>query len=222
MGKFERTAVVMTQKPVVILGAGGHAKVLGDALRLCGVPIIGATSAATDADAPWQLAGIERLGDDEAVLALAPHTVALVNGLGSTRSTQKRARLFATFKAGGFTFHPVIHPTAILAADSQWGEGVQILAASVIGPGTKLGNNIIINTGAIIDHDCWIADHCHLAPGCTLSGGVRVGEGVHIGSGATVIQGITIGAQSIIGAGAVVYRSVATGSTLVGYGRILP
>jgi acetyltransferase-like isoleucine patch superfamily enzyme len=79
-----------------------------------------------------------------------------------------------------------------------------------------LGANVIINTGARVDHDCAIDAHAHIAPGVTLCGNVHIGYGAHIGSAATIIQGVKVGPRAIVGAGAVVIGDVPEGVTVVG------
>lgn len=202
-------------RPLIVIGAGGHAKVLIEALLRSGMPLAGIVDAdparhgTTLLDQPIR-------GGDELILAHAPAEVLLVNGLGSIADPSLRIRIFETFKGHGYRFETVIHPSAIVASDALFGEGVQVMAGTVMQPGCRLGDNSIINTGATLDHDCLIGKHVHIAPGVTLSGGVTVGEGAHIGTGATVIQGITIGPKAVVGAGAVVIRDVAANSTVSG------
>jgi len=90
------------------------------------------------------------------------------------------------------------------------------MAGAVVQAGCRIGENVIVNTRASIDHDCDIEAHAHVAPGAVLSGCVHVGERAHIGAGATVIQGLTIGAGAIVGAGAVVVDGIPDGVTVVG------
>ncbi len=201
-------------KPVIIIGAGGHARVLADCLRLQRIPVLGAldksvSSGSEDADLPI-------LGDDSAIDAYPCVSVELVNGVGSVGDTSLRKKIFDRFKLQGYTFRPVIHPSAIIARDCVLEEGVQVMAGAVINTGAKIAVDSIINTGAIIDHECDIGRHVHIAPGATLSGGVCVADGVHIGTGATVIQGIHIGAGVLVGAGAVVIRNVKAGAIVAG------
>ena len=82
--------------------------------------------------------------------------------------------------------------------------------------GTRIAENSVINTGAVVDHECIIGSHVHVAPGVTLSGGVQVGDGSHIGTGATVIQGVSIGRKALVGAGAVVLKDVPSGARVAG------
>ncbi len=91
------------------------------------------------------------------------------------------------------SFETVIHPSAVIAPEVHIDDGVQVMAGAIVQPGSWLGENVIINTGARVDHDCTIDAHAHVAPGVTLSGNVHVGNGAHIGAGATVIQGIKVG-----------------------------
>lgn len=201
-------------KPVIIIGAGGHAKVLADCLRLQRIPVLGALDKSFSTER--EPSSLPILGDDSAIDAYPCDSVELVNGLGSVGDTSLRKKIFDRFKQHGYAFRPVIHPSAIIARDCVLEEGVQVMAGAVINTGAKIAANSIINTGAIIDHECDIGRHVHIAPGVTLSGGVRVADGVHIGTGATVIQGIHIGAGALVGAGAVVIKNVDTGAKVVG------
>lgn len=201
-------------KPVIVIGGGGHARVVMDALRLRGVSMLGICDPALPRGSAGPF-GVAVLGDDEAVAAYAPAQVDLVNGVGSTQSTQARRQVFETFSGRGYRFAAVVHPAAIVAADVTLDEGAQIMAGAIIQSGTAVGRDVIVNTGARIDHDCRIGDHVHVAPGATLSGGVVVGAGTHVGVAAAVIQSVTLGRNCLIGAGTVVTRDVADDTRLV-------
>ena len=162
------------------------------------------------------LLGVAHLGDDSAVFLHSPDQVRLVNGVGSTSSTVLRAAVYEKFREKKYSFEAVIHPSAIIAPEVHAEDGIQVMAGSVVQPGSRLGANVIINTGACVDHDCSIDAHAHIAPGVTLSGHVYIGKGAHIGTGASIIQGIKVGAASIVGAGAVVVGDVPAGVTVVG------
>ncbi len=201
-------------KPVIIIGAGGHAKVLYDSLRLLGVEILGVLDKCPP---PSRQAGeLPIIGDDSAISAYSNDAVELVNGLGSVGDTALRASIYYKFKKLGYGFRQVIHPAAIIASDCTLGEGVQVMAGAVVNTGTRIAEDSIINTGAVVDHDCVIGSHVHIAPGAILSGGVQVGDGSHIGTGATVIQGVSIGRNALVGAGAVVLKDVPPGAKVVG------
>ena len=203
----------MLDLPIILLGSGGHAKVVKNVLNEIGAQILGATDSDPKAHGMvWM--GLQILGGDDYVNNYSTDTVKLVNGIGSIGRVVVRRNLFEGFKKKGYKFLTLIHPSAILAKDVILEEGAQIMAGAVIQPGVRIGRNVIINTRASIDHDCIIGDHAHIAPGATLSGAIQVGEAVHIGAGATVIQGINIGVESIVAAGAVVYRNVESKKTV--------
>jgi sugar O-acyltransferase (sialic acid O-acetyltransferase NeuD family) len=201
--------------PVIILGAGGHAKVLIDTLLLTPVEIAGIVDPDQKKHGA-RILGIPVIGSDDVVLKHGPDAITLVNGVGSVKQPVLRKQLFDMFKAKGYTFAGVLHPSAVIARDVLLAEGVQVMAGAVIQPGCVIGRNVIINTNASVDHDCAVADHVHIAPGVVLSGGVVVEEGVHIGTGATVLQSIRIGRNSIIGAGAVVLQDVPENALVYG------
>lgn len=201
--------------PVIVLGGGGHAKVLIDTLLMQSVKILGITDSNAD---KWSctLLGIPVLGTDEVVFQYSFDKVLLVNGLGSIKTNNRRKELFERFKKHGYSFASVIHPSAIISRNTTFGEGVQILAGAIVQTGSVIKENTIVNTKVSIDHDCSIGAHVHLAPGVTLSGGVKVKESVHMGTGSLAIQGITIGENSIIGAGAVVVKDIPEGVVAMG------
>ena len=200
--------------PLVIIGAGGHARVLIDALQRAGRTIVGVVDPKLPAGAAGPF-GLSVLGGDDALSAYRPDQVALVNGIGGTGVTEPRHAVYRRFHQRGFQFATVIHPSAVISPFAELGEGVQVMAGCVIQCGAVIGANTIVNTRASIDHDCHIGESVHIAPGVTLSGSVRVGDGAHIGTGVAVIQGISIGRGSLVAAGAVVYRDLPDGDRLV-------
>ena len=187
-------------RSVILLGAGGHARVLLDTLRLKGVEVLGYLAPASSAVDP----GVKYLSVAE---------VELVNGVGDLTLRQ---RLYDEFKSRGYRFVQVIHPSAVVSDGASLAEGVQVMAGAVVQTGAALSENVIINTRASVDHDCHIGSHTHVAVGAVLAGDVSIGERVLIGAGSTVIQGIAIGDQSIVAAGAVVIRDVPAGKTVMG------
>jgi sugar O-acyltransferase (sialic acid O-acetyltransferase NeuD family) len=200
--------------PVILLGAGGHGRVLLDVLlqQLFVVLYI----ADPRCERTRHLFDIPLINDDQALLGYPAAEIRLVNGLGSSGDTSKRRQIYEYFKEYGYEFATVIHQSAVVSQRTELGEGVQVMAGAIIQTGVKIGGNTIVNTRATIDHDCIIGKHAHIAPGAILSGGIRVGDGAHVGAGATVMQGLTIGRGSIIGAGAVVIGDVPENAVVVG------
>jgi sugar O-acyltransferase (sialic acid O-acetyltransferase NeuD family) len=196
--------------PLIVVGGGGHAKVLVSTLLRQGRRVLGFVD--PNPSLP-PLLGVPHLGDDSAVFLHAPDHVRLVNGVGSIGSTVLHRTVYEKFRERQYIFDSVIHPSAIIAPEVHVEDGVQVMAGVVVQPGSRLGANVIINTGACVDHDCSINAHAHIAPGVTLSGNVHIGEGAHIGTGANIIQGIKVGAASLVRAGAVVTADVPARST---------
>ncbi len=196
--------------PVIVLGAGGHAKVLINALQLCSVQILGITDPDPELHGK-DILGVPVIGSDDKLANYGARTVQLVNGLGSISVPSTRCQLFDKYKGQKFIFANVIHPDALLAGDVKLGEGVQVMAGAVVQPGVFLGDNVIINTRASVDHDCIIGKNSHVAPGVTISGEVHIGAGVHVGTGASIVQGVRIGDASLVGAGSTVLKDIPDG-----------
>jgi UDP-perosamine 4-acetyltransferase len=200
---------------LIIIGAGGHARVLVEALRQYRSDILGFVTQDRE-DASGVMTGIPRIGNDRDLHARGPAGILLVNGVGSVANPDRRRAIYDDFHRAGFAFATVVHPSALVASDVAIGEGTQIMTSCVLQPGVRIGVNAIVNTGAIVDHDTIIGDHAHIAPGVCLSGGIIVGDSAHVGVGATVIQGIRIGDGAVVAAGAVVTADVLAGTTVMG------
>jgi UDP-perosamine 4-acetyltransferase len=200
-------------RPLILIGAGGHARVLLSTLLLERRQILGFVD-------PHKMGadvlGLTQLGGDEAVLTYDPSEVLLVNGVGSAASISRRLKAYEYFRTEGYRFASVIHPGSIVAPEAKLADGVQIMAGAIVQTGCVIEEDAIINTGARVDHDCVIRMHAHVAPGAVLSGNVHVGHRAHVGAGAVAIQNLRIGDDSIVGAGAVVLADVPACSTVVG------
>lgn len=201
----------------VLLGGGGHAKMLIEIARLRGkIRLAGIL----DADrTKWgaQVMGVPVLGGDSLLEGLRQAGIThFAVGLGSVRDTQPRRRLFILGRRRGLIPLTLIHPASLLSHEAAIGEGCQLLPACVINAGAWIGNNVIINSAAVIEHDCVIEDHVHIATGARLTSMVHVMRGAHIGAGATLRQGIRVGPRAVIGMGAVVLRDVDSGCVVVG------
>lgn len=157
------------------------------------------------------------LGEEDLVLKQSPDDgdVKLVNGVGLVEGRlAARRKLFERWEKK--TFLAVIHSSVILGSGVSLGRGVQLMAGSIGQTGTVIGDNVIVNTGAQIDHDGRIGAHTMIGPGAILCGGVTVGEEVLVGAGAIILPGLVIGDGAIVGAGAVVTKSVPEGAVVYG------
>lgn len=200
--------------PVVIVGAGGHARVLISVLRAQGASFTGCT-ALEPPPGEWP-EDVPYLGRMEALDRLSPTACVLINGVGSAGPISARRQVFLEALKRGFSFRGLMDRSAIVAREAQIAPTALVMAGAIVQPGAWIGTNVLINTGAIVDHDCRIGDHSHIATGARLAGTVTTGPSVHVGAGATVIQQVHIGEGAVIGSGAVVIRTVAAGSVQAG------
>jgi acetyltransferase EpsM len=201
-------------RSVVIWGASGHGRVVADIVRCAAkLDLVGFLD-----DAPHlhgtEFAGAPVLGGSEALAGLAATGVCrLIVAIGDCEA---RLRVAAAACGAGFGMPNAIHPSAVLAADTQLGAGTVVAAGAVVGPAARLGEQVIVNTGATVDHDCVIEDGVHVAVGAHLAGGCRVDRAATIGVGAVLVPGVRVGARALIGAGAVVVADVAPGVVAFG------
>lgn len=199
-------------RPLVILGAGGHGRVVADAARAAAMDIAGFLDDACepgDKRGDWPVLGRDgRLDDAEFV---SGHL--FVVGIGDNAVRRERAKALA---ASGAEFATVCHPAATVAPDVRIGAGTVLFAGCVVNTGSVLGDFVVVNTRASVDHDAQIGDGVHVGPGAVLAGTVRCDAEAFVGSGAVVLPGISVGARALVGAGAVVTRDVLPDAQVVG------
>lgn len=205
----------LSSPPAIVLGAGGHAKVVIALLRALGIDVKGLCDPGLVSKSVKSWRGLEVLGGDEVLQQIDARSVVLVNGVGQVVGSSRRKDIFIELRARGYRFPSLVHPTAWVDPSVELGEGVQVMAGAVIQPDVTIGADTIINTGCRIDHDCIIDCHVHVAPGAVLCGGVRVASDVFIGAGSTIIQGLSMGQGSIVGAGATVIKDLQAGHVVV-------
>jgi len=193
-------------KPVILLGAGGHASVLLDILLKLNIEVIAVAAPKTE-QGQALFKSIKHISDSE-VLNYDPECIELVNGIGSIPGNILRKTLNLKFKEHGFKFRTVVAPSAEVSSFAKLDQGVQILSGAVIQAGSIIGENVIVNTRSSVDHDSHVLPNSHVAPGATISGDVVIGEDVHIGAGATVIHGINISDNTIVGAGSCITKDI--------------
>lgn len=188
---------------VVIIGGGGHAKVVIESLRASGH----AVAAIVDADpTPREVLGVPVVGDDLKLPALKEQGLSqLFVAIGDNRLREKLGR---KAQGLGFVLVNAIHPSAVISPSAKLGEGVAVMAGVAINADTDIGDLAIINTGAVVDHDGRLGVACHLGPACALAGGVTIGDRAFLGVGTRAIPGVTIGADTTVGAGGVVVRDL--------------
>ncbi len=193
---------------IIVIGGGGHAKVVVSTVAELGIEVRGIYD--DDPVKQGALVGSARVIG----------TVSRIDGSAGERAIiaigDNRTRAEKAGTLTGCQWVTAIHPRAYVHPSVSVGEGTVIFAGAVIQPGTVIGRHCIVNTNAAIDHDCVIGDYSHIGPGVCLAGNVTVGEGTFLGVGAVAVMGAAIGAWSIIGAGAAVIRNIPGNATAVG------
>jgi len=202
----------MQMKPLIIWGAGGHSKVIAEAIQQ---------------SSEYQIAGyvIDEVSSDEmggvtiyksfeqAVEHLHQTHESLILGFGDIEA---RKKLIERLQRESIHFATIVHPVAHVLGGAKVGEGCFIAAGGIVGVQANLESHCIVNTGASVDHDCFLAENVQLGPGARLGGGVRVGANTFIGMGACVAPSINIGTHAVIGAGSVVLNDVPDGVMVAG------
>lgn len=204
----------MTQPKVLLLAAGGHGRVVLDALLCQGVRVHGVLDPRLKAGE--LIMGVPALGTDQWLDTQAPGSYALANGAGATPMMSLRRKLFMQWSDKGFAFAGARHPSAVVGRDVSLATDCQLMAGTVIQTGTSIGANSVVNTRASIDHDCQIGRHVFVGPGAVLCGAVHLGTGSFIGAGAVLLPGVRIGEGAVVGAGATVTRDVPDGQVVMG------
>jgi sugar O-acyltransferase (sialic acid O-acetyltransferase NeuD family) len=199
---------------VVLIGAGGHGRVVLDILRSAGIhrPV-----GFLDADPQLtgkKIDGLPVLGQVNFLPKLKGMKVKGI--IVSIGDNYPRRQYFKKVREAGFELVNAIHPSSSISEKAELGRNVVVSAGAVISTDAHIGDSVIINTAAVVDHECRIAEAAHICPSATLAGRVSVGEEAFIGLGCNIIQCLKIGSHATVGAGAVVIDDVPDGATVVG------
>lgn len=198
---------------VLIIGAGGHGRVVLDIIR-AGKKYSPVGFLDADASlAGTKIANVPVLGAVNLLPRLAGRARAAVVAIGDSRIRRGYARLVEDV---GLELLTVIHPSASVSPAASIGRNVVIAAGACVSVDAKIGDGVIVNTNAVVDHECEIGPETHICPGALLAGRVRMGSGVFVGLGAKIIQCIAVGDDAVIGAGAVVLSDIPACATAVG------
>lgn len=201
----------MSQEGVIVIGAGGHAKVCIESLVARGMRVAFCIGTPSDSDTCLH---VPVLKDDSHLQRLTSEGyVRVFVALGQN---SLRRRLGEKVQNLGMELVNAIHPAATVSPSAVIGSGVAVMAGAVINAAAEIGDFAIINTGASVDHDCLIGEAAHVAPQCGLAGCVTLGDEVFLGIGTRVIPNIVIGRSTTVGAGSVVIRNTPENCKVVG------
>ena len=191
---------------LIIIGAGGHGKVIADAALKNGYTNI----CYIDDHAKGEIMGFPIIGTCEDIERLNDENTDFIIGIGNNDVRKKVA------ETHDLNWVSIVHPSAQIAFNAEIGKGTVVMANAVVNVGATIGEHCIINTGAIVEHDNMIENYVHISPNVALGGTVRIGELTHIGIGATVINNVDVCSGCTIGAGAVVVKDLKTKGTYIG------
>lgn len=199
------------RKKVVIIGAGGHAKVIADIIEKSGDEIVGFLDDNKEIGTTI-INEYKVIGDlnNRFTMAVTKENLEFIIAIGDNKKREEISH------SPNLKFYTAIHPSAQIGLDVEIQEGTVIMANACINSSAKIGKHCIINTGAIIEHDNIIEDYVHISPNATLGGTVKIGESTHVGIGSIVKNNITICKNCTIGAGAVVVKNILEEGTYVG------
>lgn len=199
---------------VVIIGAGGHGKVVLEILRFRrGCRVVGFV----DADETLvgrTVCGVKVLGPSNVLPKLRKRGVK--SGIVAIGDNRARQQYMASVRDAGMTLINAIHPGSIISKSADVGENVVLAAGCVVCAEAEIADGAIINTSAVVDHECLVGECAHICPTAALAGRVQVGAGAFVGLGAKVIQCLSIGPWSTLGAGAVAIEDLPEAATAVG------
>lgn len=198
-------------RSLLIVGAGGHARVVASVARRAGWTVAGFLDDRRPVGE--EFAGARVLGPlDTSESWMGPDGAdGLFLAVGDCSARRALMQRFA-----GASIPVLIDPSAVVAPDVSVGDGTVVMAGAVVGPGCRLEANCIVNTGAVLEAECRLAAHSHVCPGTVLGAGAEVGEASMVGTGALLLAGVRVGAGCLVGAGALVRRRLADGSRFVG------
>ncbi len=194
-------------KDVIVVGAGGHAKVIADIVRKSGDNLVGFLDDTKEAGTEFFDAFV--LGTVDSYLEYLEKEFIIAIGNNATREN-------IAAKMKNVTFYTAIHPTAVIGEGVMVGEGTCVMANAVINADAKVGKHCILNTASVVEHDNVLSDFVHISPVAALAGTVTVGKRTHVGVGAKVKNNTHICADVTVGAGAVVINNITEEGTYVG------
>ena len=204
----------MTKPSLILIGAGGHARSCIDVIEQQGQFQISGLISMPD-EVNTQHFGYAVIGTDSDLPELAKtYQYALIT-IGQILTTEHRIRLYQHATQLGFQLPIIIAPTAHVSRHATLGEGSIVMHGAIINVGARVGNNFIINTCALIEHDTTVEDLCHISTGAILNGDVTVGTGSFIGSGSVIKEGIAIGKSCLVGMGLTVRHKLGDDSDFI-------
>lgn len=195
------------ERHYIIIGAGGHAKVIAD----IALANLAQSISFWDDYKSGDHCSFPIITKEQLDLENSKHFYIL--GMGDLNI---RKKVLAELEDMAINLATLIHPSSTISSSASLGDGTVVMPRAVLNADCCIGRHTVLNTSCVVEHDCWIGDNVQIAPGAVLGGGVKIGEHALIGLGAKILPGTTIGSDVIVGAGAVVVKDIPSGSVVVG------
>lgn len=203
----------MNEIPILLIGAGGHARACIDVIEQEGRYKVEGLLGAPEEVGTFVL-GYRVVGTNDDLPQFATRIGCALVAVGQIMAPDVRIELFTRLVRTGCALPSIVSPLGYVSRHSVIGDGSIVMHGAMVNAGTKVGRNCILNNRSLIEHDATVADHCHVATAATVNGGVRIGAGSFVGSGAIVRQGTTIGERCVIGMGQHVLKDCIDGEQL--------
>ena len=190
----------MSKTPILLVGAGGHARACIDVIEQEGRFAVGGLVGLAH-EVGTRMLGYPVLGTDADLQVLVDtYNYALVT-IGQIKTPEPRIRVFDLLERSGYALPVIVSPRAYVSSHATLGAGTIVMHGAVVNAGAVAGRNCIINSQSLVEHDVVVADHCHIATAATLNSGVHIGRATFVGSNSSVRQLINIGERCLIGMG---------------------
>lgn len=201
----------MSLTPILLVGAGGHARACIDVIEQEGrFSVAGLTG--LEQEVGGKILGYPVLATDKDLPALFREYKQALVTVGQIKSPALRMRLFESLVQNGYTLPTIVSPRAHVSRHASVGSGSIVMHGAIVNAGATVGHNCVINSLALIEHDSTISDHCFIATTAAINSGVSVGIGTFVGSNASVRQGTRIGENCVIGMGQIVVTDCPDGT----------
>ena len=186
--------------PLLLAGAGGHARACIDVIEQEGRFVVGGLTGLPH-EVGTRVLGYPVLGTDAELPALMRDFAHALVTIGQIKTPDPRMRLFDLLVQNGCTLPVIVSPRAYVSSHAPLGAGTIVMHGAVVNAGAKVGRNCIINSLSLVEHDCEVADHCHISTSAAVNSGVHIGQGSFVGSNSSVRQDVRIGSRCLIGMG---------------------
>lgn len=209
----------MSAEPILLLGAGGHARACIDVLEQHGQFRIAGLIGVHE-EVGREVLGYRVLGTDGDLPRFRQQYPYALVAVGQIKTPQPRIRLFELAQALGWQMPSIVSPHAHVSRYASVAGGTIVMHGAIVNAGAAIGRNCILNSHSLVEHDASVADHCHVATAAAINSGVHVGAGSFVGSNSCVRQGIRIGERCVIGMGQRVLKDCPTATHLPEWGTV--